>query len=67
MDREIKLAHAKPDVGATASAGPDLNDINRRKAEEARKDRKASYKIAGIMSAVLVATITVIYLSLIHI
>ena len=61
MDREIKLAHAKSVVGAAPSGRPDLNDINRRKAEEARKDRKTSYKIAGIMSAVIVATITVIY------
>ena len=47
--------------GRTPSGRPDLNEINRRNAEEEKKERRTSYNVAGIMALFVIIVIALVY------
>ena len=46
---------------STLTGRPNIDDINKRNAEEERQDKKSSYIVIGIMVLVLVAVIVLVY------
>ena len=51
----------EPDPRRVPTGRPDLNEINRRNAEEERETRKSSYTVTGIMALVVIAIVTLVY------
>ena len=51
----------EPDPRRVPTGRPDLNEINRRKAEEERETRKSSYTVTGIMALGVIAIVTLVY------
>ena len=45
----------------TPTGRPNLEEINKRNAEEERQDRKSSYRLAGVMALLVAAVIFLVY------
>ena len=45
----------------TSTGRPNIDDINKRNAEEEKQNRKSSYTTVGIVALLLVAVVIVIY------
>ena len=61
-DQTEKSTHIKFQENSARTGRPDLNEINKRNAEESLRDRKSSYTIAGIMALFVVVVIILVYL-----
>jgi len=54
-------SQVEPDPKRVPTGRPDLNEINRRNAEEERENRKSSYTVTGLMALVVIAVVTLVY------
>ena len=61
-DETEKSTHIKFQENRARTGRPDLNEINKRNAEESLRDRKSSYTIAGIMALFVAVVIILVYL-----
>ena len=57
----VKSEQVNTESGRTPTGRPDLNEINRRNAEEDKKDRRTSYNVAGIMALFVIIVIALVY------
>ena len=60
-NQSVKSEQINTESGCTPTGRPDLNEINRRNAEEEKKDRKTSYNVAGIMALFVIIVIALVY------
>ena len=61
-DETEKSTHIKFQENSARTGRPDLNEINKRNAEEALRDRKSSYTIVGTMALFVAVVIILVYL-----
>ena len=60
-DRAVEIAQTRV-IGNRAPTGrPNLDEMNKRNAEEKRLDRKSSYTATGIMVLLMVVVIALVY------
>ena len=60
-DESVTSTQEKVQEASTLTGRPNIDVITARNEEEAKKDRKSSYKIAGIVALLVVIVIIVIY------
>ena len=61
-NHKIESAQVSPEEGGRAPTGrPNLDEINKRNAEEERQDRKSSYIVTGVMALIVVVAIVLAY------
>ena len=60
-NQKVESAQVKPELSRAPTGRPNLDEINKRNAEEERQDRKSSYIITGITALVIVAIIVLVY------
>ena len=54
-------AQTKQEGSSIPTRRPNLEEINKRNAEEEREDRKSSYRLAGVMALLVAAVIFLVY------
>ena len=59
--QEAKFEQLKSRVSHTPTGRPNLDEINKRNAEEEKQDRKSSYIVTGIMVLLVVAVMVLAY------
>ena len=48
-DETVTFMHEKPQESYAPTGRPNINDINKRNAEQEKQEKKSSYTIAGIV------------------
>ena len=51
----------KLEGSSTTTGRPNLDEINKRNAEEERQDRRSSYRLAGVMALLVAVVIFLVY------
>ena len=60
-NQAVESAQVRPKADRVPTGRPDLNEINKRNAEEERQDRKTSYTVTGIMALAVIVVIALVY------
>ena len=61
VDGIVRAAYMRSQWSSTPTGRPNLNEINKRNAEEKKKDRKSSYTVAGIMTLFTTFILVLVY------
>ena len=61
VDGIVRDAYMRSQWSSTPTGRPDLNEINKRNAEEERQDRRSSYRVAGVMVLLVAVVIFLVY------
>ena len=58
----VASSQARPQENRQSTTGrPDLNEINRRNAEEEKREKKSTYTIAGLIAFFVIFVIILVY------
>ena len=57
----ITSKHERPQESYTSEGRTDINEINKRNAEQEKQEKKSSYKAAGILIFAMALIVIVIY------
>ena len=61
IDETINSTYERPQESYASTGRTDINEINKRKAEQEKQDKKSSYAVAGIIVLLIVFIIVVVY------
>ena len=57
----ITSKHERPQESYASTGRPDINEINKRNAEQDKQEQKASYKVAGMVILAIVLIVIAVY------
>ena len=60
-NQKVESMRVSPEESRVPTGRPNIDEINKRNAEEERQDRKTSYTVTGIMALVVIVIIALVY------
>ena len=60
-NQKVESMRVSPEESRVPTGRPNIDEINKRNAEEERQDRKSSYIVTGIMVLLVVAVMVLAY------
>ena len=60
-NQKVESVRASPEESRIRTGRPNIDEINKRNAEEEKQDRKSSYIVTGIMVLLVVAVMVLAY------
>ena len=60
-NQKVESERASPEESRLRTGRPNIDEINKRNAEEEKQDRKSSYIVTGIMVLLVVAVMVLAY------
>ena len=60
-DEIVTSTQERPQEAYAPTGRPDINEINKRNAEQDKQEKKASYKVAGMVIIAIVLVVIAVY------